>query len=352
MRNGSVGQCWSVRPLAGVGGATWFGAPLFVSVQTMKAILLHVLLMCILCSGCNAQSPTENVTSDTQNADSSLPSGSIQPDNENGEPVQTDEAQASKTEARPLPEVMKAGGFPLYGLQVSKFIQSSLKSTTGRLPERYSAVGAVKLWQRESPKGDLAVFCMVPFRLYADREVSKTEGAYRCTVNRCRFNQFAILNGNDRLVPCTYQQAQTSLKAGRDVYYHEDSRSYVLFWNPDDDRLKPQADRPKIDGTSLRGFTIEYEFDLLSYQSPLVWQDAVGYYRHGALVESRWDSDHVVSWNQTGALTGMTPDYFRPEESSESPVVSARLLSAVLKSPDGDVVATYRTEAIGKASNR
>jgi len=321
----------------------------FVLVQAMKAIILQITLICILCSGCQAQSSLDpaspDIQSDTATRPKAAPSGiEIKADTEASAKV--DPNQPSKS----LPEAMKASGYPLYGIQVADFIRSTLKADTGRLNQRFSAVDAVRWWPRESPAEEAAVFCMVPFRLYSQsakdvRELqSRMDGAYRVTVNRCGFDVLATLGDDGTLRQCTNESAARVLQSGGDVYYAEGARSYILFWNPEVDHLIEQIKRRSLDKSSLRDMVIEYEFDRLSFESPLVWQDAIGYYRHAAMVSSGWDSDSVLEKLQVSGTAGIPPDYLRPEESSESPIVSARLLSASLKTKDGTVVAELKSD--------
>lgn len=206
-----------------------------------------------------------------------------------------------------------------------------------------------------SDEDEIAIQMALPFRLYKsdstlDRERTKgVKGVGSVAVNRADPSTVWFLTKDDRLASCTPQEAQIVMARGGSLYFGESRRSKLIFRglnsNPHAQNLRnlPYNDfDPKQH--AAQSIVCEIEIERLTYGPALDWQESWGYYRREAMVSEEMDSDFIVNWNVTGALTGMTPDYFRPTKSANPVVVSAKLVSAILRTSAGEVVASYHRD--------
>lgn len=238
--------------------------------------------------------------------------------------------------------------------------QARTKADAFRLRSQFGNNGKADAAEKEDRIDDdeIAIQMALPFRLYkaesVDRERSKgVKGVQSVLVNRADASVAWFLTENERLARCrTPQEAQMIVARGGSLFFGEGRRTMLIFRgldsNPHASELRnipynnfdPKAQAPQ-------DIVAEIEVERLTYGPALDWQDSWGYYRHGALIAEEMDSDFVLQWNRTGVLTGMTPDYFRPTDSANPMVVSAHLVSAVLRTIKGEVIASYESEQEG-----
>jgi hypothetical protein len=201
---------------------------------------------------------------------------------------------------------------------------------------------------------DIAIQMALPFRLYKadsiDSERTKgVKGVSSVAVDRADTSDIWFLTRDDSLAKCSPREAQLVLARNGTLYFGESRNSRLIFRgfdsNPHEQKLRnvPYNNFDPIQHTN-QTVICEIEVERLTYGQALAWQDSWGYYRREAMLSEEGDSDYILHWNFTGVLSGMTPDYFRPTKSTGPLVVSAKLLTATLRTREGEVIASYREE--------
>jgi hypothetical protein len=252
--------------------------------------------------------------------------------------------------------MMKECGYPCNALALPRFMKEAIKpKQTGQLKGTFKIPSVPAYGVLGSDRDEVWVKAAIPFRLYKGDSVLKSDklngvkGAALVTVNRSLRGDMWFMTKEKRLMKCRFDSfdAQTVIDRGGILYQGESSASYLVFGRVISSDYRDQL--KNLDTAFNRfaketndNFVIDIEIERLTYGHALEWQDSWGYYRRDALIDNDLDSDYLMNWNSTGALTGMTPDYFRPQESPNPVVVSAKLVSATLRTKDGDVIASYR----------
>ncbi|MFV0446248.1 MAG: hypothetical protein ACK5Q5_21965, partial [Planctomycetaceae bacterium] len=203
-----------------------------------------------------------------------------------------------------------------------------------------------------SDAGELWVKAAFPLRIYKlyhaqhdNSERSAGANGVRCvTISRANMGGTFYLTDDRTLAPCSPLQAMHVENRGGEVYHSEGMISEIMFCDvitDFDKEILTQLPFNNFDkkAENAKKVFVDVVVDHIRFGEP--YQDSWGYYRRTALIQNDWDSDCLLNWNVTGALTGMTPDYFRPQTSSPPQEASAFLVSAILRSADGRVIAKY-----------
>jgi hypothetical protein len=142
--------------------------------------------------------------------------------------------------------------------------------------------------------------------------------------------------GDSTLRPCSRQEYQAMIVSNKtdNLFYPEADRTQILIagqFNSDLRAFFKKQSTPK-------GYTATIYLRDLRYGPIAHHQHSCGYYRWGALRTNDWDSDFLMTWNTTGALTGTVPDYFHSVPTKSPMITSATMLAIDVFDPQGAIM--------------
>jgi hypothetical protein len=132
-----------------------------------------------------------------------------------------------------------------------------------------------------------------------------------------------------------YQGMLISRKADN-LFYSESDRTELLIAG----QFNPALRAILKDRKPPTGYSMTIYFRDLKYGKSLSHQHSWGFYRSGALRKNDWDSDYLMTWNSTGALTGIVPEYFHMDPAKSPMITSATLFAVQVFDPEGNVLAS------------
>lgn len=196
--------------------------------------------------------------------------------------------------------------------------------------------------------------CVVSFRIYKSRSFESEKYAglsgslNTLTVCRANLMEAWFLTKDSQLRRCqNLMEVFVVRNNGGYIYVPEAKYSEIVFRGSYDaataEALKglPLNSFDRKSKTPARAYRAKIVIEDLGFTPALQWQESWGLYQHAALEQNDWDSDFLMNWNYSGALTGMIPEYFHPSDSENPQVVSARLVSFELIGPDKKVLGSY-----------
>jgi len=192
---------------------------------------------------------------------------------------------------------------------------------------------------------ELWLCARIPFRLYipkgpfGESRINSIKGARKVVAARHEIrSQPCLLTENSTLRPCSVQEYQALIIQDRtdNLFYSESTRAQVLIAGQFNPKLRAILEKNK----PLKDYSMTIYFRDLKHSSSLACQHSWGFYRSGALREHDWDSDDLMTWNTTGAFTGMVPDYFHTDPAKSPMMTSAMLFAILLLDPEGHVLAS------------
>ncbi len=190
---------------------------------------------------------------------------------------------------------------------------------------------------------ELWLSARVPFRIYIPcgplGESTRVGIKGARTVVAAKYESRAqpfVLTADSTLRPCSRQEYQAmGIARNRDsLFYPEADRTKVLIagqFNTDVRAFFKNRSSPK-------GYTATIYLQDLRYGSIVHYQHSCGFYRWGALRTNDWDSDLLMTWNTTGALTGTVPDYVHTDPADSPMITSATMRAIDVFDPAGEVL--------------
>ncbi len=183
----------------------------------------------------------------------------------------------------------------------------------------------------------------VPFRIYIPRgplgESTRVSIKGARTVVAAKYESRAqplVLTGDSTLSHCSRQEYQAMIVSRKtdNLFYPEADRTQILIAGQFNSGLRAFF---KTQSTP-KGYTATIYLRDLRYGPISHHQHSCGFYRWGALRTNDWDSDFLMTWNTTGALTGTVPDYFHSDPAKSPMITSATMLAIDVFDPQGAVM--------------
>lgn len=183
----------------------------------------------------------------------------------------------------------------------------------------------------------------VPFRIYIPHgplgESTRVAIKGARTVVAAKYESRAqplVLTGDSTLRLCSRQEYQAMIVSGKtdNLFYPEADRTQILIAGQFNSDLRAFFKKQ----SSPKGYTATIYLRDLRYGPIVRHQHSCGFYRWGALRTNDWDSDFLMTWNTTGALTGTVPDYFHSDPAKSPMITSATMLAIDVFDPQGTIM--------------